>query len=44
MTECKHRWIEQNWGKPYRAPNIYMYYCARCHQARIARLIGADHA
>ena len=44
MIECKHRWVEQNWGKPYRDANTYMYCCTRCHQTRIARLIGADNA
>ena len=36
--DCQHRWIETDWGKPYRLANIRMYYCYRCRQCRIARL------
>jgi len=36
--DCKHRWVEKDWGKPYRNANTFMYYCYRCHQCRIARL------
>lgn len=42
MTECKHRWIEVDWGKPYRKANRYMYVCFRCHQCRIADLIASQ--
>ena len=37
---CKHRWIETDWGKPWRDVNMHMYMCTRCHQCRIAYLTG----
>ena len=42
MKECKHNWVEVAWGKRFRAANTFMYHCTRCHQCRIAKLIGAD--
>ena len=42
MAECKHRWVETDWGKPYREARTFMYHCVRCNQCRIARLIQED--
>ena len=39
MNECKHRWVEQNWGRPSLHEGTVMYYCYRCHQCRIAQLL-----
>jgi hypothetical protein len=38
MTQCKHRWEPSNFGSKYRAPNHYIYECARCGKSIFAAL------
>jgi hypothetical protein len=42
--ECKHRWVEIDWGKKHRTPGHYYYACTRCYQCRIAQLITKEKA
>lgn len=40
MNECKHNWVEVDWGARYRKAGEFMYHCTRCHQCRFAMLVG----
>jgi hypothetical protein len=42
--ECKHRWVEVDWGKKSRNEGSYMFHCIRCYQCRIAQLITKEKA
>lgn len=42
--ECKHNWIEVNWGAKYRVEGSYYYACTRCYQCRIVKLIQKEKA
>jgi hypothetical protein len=38
MTECKHRWVETNWGKPTLTEDRVIYHCVKCFQTRLVLL------
>jgi len=42
--ECKHNWIEVNWGEKYRVEGSYYYACTRCYQCRIVKLTQKEKA